>query len=340
MFNILKKTVQEKNFLDGFFCSVLEFIHVSFLIFALKTKKMSIVKSIYNAVHNVMHSNIDYLPIFKKEHQGKKILKGHISDEHLDNPRLDDLLVENLKASGIKVEDYTIDMEGYKKYIDNTHYPVSYYGGGKDSKQNFIEKSLEHYVSLSFLPLHTGASFVDIAAATSPFSDIIRSKFSVAKSYKQDLIFKNDIENNKIGGDASHISLPDNSIDGATLHCSLEHFEDPSDILFFKEIERILKPQGRLVVLPFYLAGQYTLHVDPVFNLLRGHKVRLDADPRMQLRYASWKQFFSRHYDTIALQERILLNVRNLNLTIYRVRNFRDVDTSCYLRFIGVFEKK
>ena len=301
---------------------------------------MSILKSIYNILHKSMHQNLDYIPIFKKEYNGKKVLKGHISGEHLDNPQLDIELSANLRNSGIKVDVFTIDVDGYKNYIKTTDYPLSYYGGGKDPFQNFIEKSLEHYVSLSFLKLNSSSVFMDIAAATSPFSDIIKQKYNVATSYKQDLIYPFGVDGNTVGGDASHIPLPDNSVDGATLHCSLEHFEGNSDTLFFKEIERILKPNGVLVVLPFYLARQYTNHIDPVFNLLRRHHVILDDDSRMQLRYASWKQFFSRHYDPQALNERVLSKTPNLDLTIFRVLNFKDVDKSCYLRFIGVFSKK
>ena len=293
---------------------------------------MSVIKSLYNGLHTLLHRNLDVLPIFPKKYLSKPILKGHISSEHLQTPELDTQLV--------KVERYQIDIEGYKKYIKSTEYPISYYGGGKDPKQNFIEKSLEHFVSLSFLPLDPSKTFMDIAAATSPFSEIVKEKFNVKASYKQDLIFPSGVHGNTVGGNASHISLPDASVDGATLHCSLEHFEGDSDSLFFQEMERILKPEGALVVLPFYLAYQYTNHVDPVFNLLRFHTVQLDTDPRVQLRYATWKQFFSRHYDPIALNERVISKTKNLELTIYHVQNFKDVDSSCYLRFIGVFRKK
>jgi SAM-dependent methyltransferase len=300
---------------------------------------MVLIKKIYNSLHKSLHNHLDRLPFLAKTYQNKPILKGHISGKHLENPLLDDDLVEKLKQSGIKVEDFWINTEGYHRYISEANYPTSYYGGGLDPLQNFIEKTLEHYVSLSFLPLHEGATFMDIAAATSPFSGIIRSKYRVSKSYKQDLIFPKGLENDRVGGDASHIPLPDASIDGATLHCSLEHFEGTSDTQFFQEIARILKPNGCVVVLPFYLASEYTNHVDPIFNFLRRHKVQLDDDPRVQLRYASWKQFFSRHYDAHALHNRILSNVKGLELTVYRVKNFKEVDKSCYLRFIGVFRK-
>lgn len=300
---------------------------------------MSIIKNVYNSVHARMHRHIDLLPIFPKKQGDKTILKGHISGEHLENPELDDILVENLRQSGIEVDNFNIDTEGYRQYIQTTEYPISYYGGGKDPAQNFIEKSLEHYVSLSFLQLNPHSTFMDIAAATSPFSEIIKEKTPISISYKQDLIYPKGIQGNQVGGDASHIPLANNSIDGATLHCSLEHFEGQSDSLFIQEMERILKPQGRLVVLPFYLAYQYTNHIDPVFNLLRGHKVQLDDDSRMQLRYAPWKQFFSRHYDPQALHDRLLSKAPHLRLKIYQVTNFKEVDKSCYLRFIGVFTK-
>jgi SAM-dependent methyltransferase len=301
---------------------------------------MPLIKSIYNNLHFFINKHIDTIPFFPKSYHGKRVLKGHVSGEHLDNPQLDDELVTRLNQSGIKTADFHIDTEGYKNYIKNTVYPLSYYGGGRDPHQNFIEKTLEHYVSLSFLPLGDKAVFMDIAAATSPFSDIVKSQFPLVHTYKQDLIFPRGVHGHQIGGDAAHLPLPDNSIDGATLHCSLEHFEGDSDSLFFQEIQRVLKPGGLLVVLPFYIAHQYTNHVDPAFNLLKRHRVKLDKDPRMQLRYATWKQYFSRHYDPQALHDRVVSKTPELALTVYRVKNFKAVDASCYLRFIGVFTKK
>ncbi len=301
---------------------------------------MPLLKNVYNLLHFFINQHIDSIPFIPQYHHGKRVLKGHISGEHLNNPQLDDALVIRLNQSGIKTADFMIDTEGYKKYLKNTFYPISYYGGGQDPQQNFIEKSLEHYVSLSFLPLADEAIFMDIAAATSPFSDIIKSQFPIVQTYKQDLIFPQGIHDNCIGGDAAHLPLSDNSINAATLHCSLEHFEGDSDSLFFQEMQRVLKPGGKLVVLPFYLAHQYTNHVDPAFNLLKWHRVKLDNDPRMQLRYATWKQYFSRHYDSGALHDRIVSKTPQLDLTVYKVQNFKDVDASCYLRFIGVFTKK
>ena len=178
---------------------------------------------------------------------------------------------------------------------------------------------------------------VDIAACTSPFSELVKDFFPLQTTYQQDLIYPAGIHGRRIGGWAHELHLPDASVDAVTLHCSLEHFEGNSDTRFFQELERVLKPRGRAIILPFYLANTYTFHVDPAFNLLKGH--RPDVDPRAQLRYCSWKQYFSRHYDPIALRKRVLHQAPSLNLKLYRVENFKEVDASCYLRFIGVFEK-
>ena len=103
-------------------------------------------------------------------------------------------------------------------------------------------------------------------------------------------------------------------------------------------MNRILKPGGRIIVLPFYLASRYVIHVDPVFNVLRRHRPQLDE--KAELRYCNWYHFFSRHYDPQALQSRVLSAMPDVDLTIYRVENYKAVDPSCYLRFIGVFEKQ
>ena len=180
--------------------------------------------------------------------------------------------------------------------------------------------------------------FVDIAACTSPFYQIVRKLYGTPHTYQQDLIFPKGLHGDRIGGWAHELHLPDNSVDAITLHCSLEHFEGDSDSLFFKELARVLKPGGRAVILPFYLAHTYTIHVDPAYNLLKSHRPKID--PAAQLRYCNWYQFFSRHYDPVALQRRILNQAPELKISLYRVTNFRDVDPKCYLRWIGVFEKK
>lgn len=295
-------------------------------------------KPIYHFVHDGLFQTIDANPFFPNYHQGKRIEKGHISLEHLQNPELDIKLSEALETVGAEIKPYHIDVAAYRNYLTETAYPESYYGGGLDPKQNFTEKTLEHFVSLDFMNLNADSRFVDIAACTSPFSGIIKKRFGVQESYQQDLVYPKGLNDGKIGGYGHELPFEANSVDAVTLHCSLEHFEGISDTEFFKTMDRVLKPGGRVIVLPFYLASRYVIHVDPVFNAIRRHRPQLDE--KAELRYCNWYQFFSRHYDPNALKTRILDHCPNLDLSIHRVENYKSVDPACYLRFIGVFEKR
>ncbi len=297
-------------------------------------------KAAYHSAHDLAFDLIRWNPLIPKERNGKPVKFGHVSTEHLDDPRLDDRLVDALEAVGVAVREYAIDIEGYRQYLRDVRYPHDYFGGGFDPRSNFTEKTLEHYVSTQFMSLAADSLFVDMAACTSPFYEIVEEKYGVRKSYQQDLIYPRGLSGKKIGGFGHELPFGDNSVDAVTLHCSLEHFEGTSDVQFFRQLSRQLKPGGKIVVLPFYIAHEYTIHVDPIYNTIKRHKVTLDDNDLFTLRYADWYQFFSRHYDAVTLKSRILDQCPALELTVYRVTNFRHVDPGCYLRFVGVFEKR
>ncbi len=287
-----------------------------------------LVKPLYRLSHDFLYATSDINPLIKHSCNDKPIIKGFIGDEHLENPALDDELEKQLQAENIPVLHHTINIEAYNKYLQKAGYPKDYYGGGFDPENNFTEKTLEHYVTTELIPFNSKSVFMDVAACTSPFSEIVKQLYGVQKAYKQDLVYPKGMHSDKIGGYAHETGLPDNSIDAITLHCSLEHFEGNTDELFFKEVNRILKPAGKAVILPFYFAHAYTIHVDPAFNLLRNHHPVIDNEA--ELRYCNWYQFHSRHYDVKQF----------CNITLYRVLNFRNVDKSCYLRWILAIEKK
>ncbi len=300
----------------------------------------NLVKKGYHFTHDTAFDSLKWNPFFAKKKNNKAVKYGHVSVEHLENPKLDDELVEHLQSAGIAVDDFEINIPEYQSYVKESNYPDSYFGGGKDEKQNFVEKTLEHYVSTKFMDLKEDAVFIDMAACTSPFYQIIQKKYGVKTAYQQDLIYEKGINGHQIGGYGHELPFKENSIDAITLHCSIEHFEGNSDMLFFKEMERQLKVGGKIIILPFYLAYEYTIHVDPIYNVLKNHKVVLDDNQRFRLRYANWYQFYSRHYDVKALNDRILNQCPNLELTVYQVSNFRAVHPKSYLRFVGVFQKK
>lgn len=296
----------------------------------------SVLRPVYHWAHDFLNETAGKMPLIPGTYQGQVIGRGHISDEHLENPELDEVMGREFERMGIPVLPFTISGEGYQQWLEESAYPSDYYGGGKDPEQNFTEKTLEHFVSTSFFDLDESSVFIDIAACTSPFSAILEKKYG-AKTYQQDLIYPKGVNDRRIGGWAHELGLPDNVVDAVTLHCSLEHFEGDSDTRFFQELERVLKPGGKAIILPFYIAHTYTIHVDPGYNLLKRHRPKLD--PLAKLRYCDWYQFFSRHYDPQALKRRVLDKAPSLNLTLYRVQNFQDIYPDSYLRWIGVFEK-
>lgn len=297
-----------------------------------------LIRPIYHFSHDFLFRTHALNPFFPKMHGGYPILEGHISDEHLEDEALEKVLAEGLEKVGVHVRSHKINIPAYQQYLQKANYPDSYYGGGKDPEANFTEKTLEHYVSTEFIDFGPETVFVDIAACTSPFFQLVRKLFGVQESYQQDLIYPRGRNGDKIGGYASELFLPDESVDAVTLHCSLEHFEGNSDTEFFQELARVLKPGGKAVILPFYIAHEYTIHVDPAYNLLKNHRPKLD--PKARLRFCSWYQFFSRHYDPQALAARVLTKAPQLSLTVHQVQNFREVDANSYLRWVGVFEKR
>ncbi len=277
--------------------------------------------------------------LFWKRFGGKPVRRGHISDEHLQNPNLDDALESALIEVGINVIRHNIRIEEYWNYRSQAPYPTDYFGGGNDPKKNFTEKTLEHYLSSELKDLTQCKTIVDVAAATSPWTEVAKHFWPHLIAWKQDLVYPRSANTDEklLGGFAHEMSLLDNSVDLMTLHCSLEHFEGDSDSLFFETAQRILAPGGTLMIHPFYIANTYTIHIDPAYNLLRRHSPILDS--QATLRIADWYQFFSRHYDLQTLQSRILTHCPQLKPQLIRVMNFKDIAPDCYLRWVLLLEK-
>jgi SAM-dependent methyltransferase len=297
----------------------------------------AILKRAYLVVHAALYKAIPFFPFIPKYVNGRRVKSGFVSAEHLENPALDDRLVEDLQRAGIPVRPYRIDITGYAAYLRMAHYPRSYHGGSGSKKYSFLEKSLEHYVSATLLQLSADDMFMDIASRHSPFYRIVKEIWNPKTVYRQDLAFPEGIHGDTIGGTAGHLPLLDRSITKATLHCSLEHFEGDSDMELFREMSRVLAPEGLLCILPFYIAQEYTIHTDPIYDLFFGRGLRFD--PEAQIRYCSWNNRHSRHYDVEHLEKRIISHLNGLRMTVLRVENFREVHPDCYLRFIALFEK-
>lgn len=235
-----------------------------------------------------------------------------------------------LSGNGFNVVPYRVDVDDYRKYLKDAAYRNDYY------KENFPEKSLEHYVAAKLLELRDDDVYIDVANENSPTPDIYRKLYGCTV-YRQDLAFPEGIRGNTIGGDAANMPLENEFASKLALHCSFEHFENDSDIRFVREAGRVLKRGGRLCIVPFYLADRYAIQTDP--TVLPGNGLRFEDDATLYCA-KGWRNRHGRFYDVPHLISRIRNNLGELNLTIYVLQNEKEVDPTCHLKFVGLFEKR
>lgn len=141
------------------------------------------------------------------------------------------------------------------------------------------EKVLEYYLTLKLLEPRSGERFLDIASCTSLFPNYAAEACGL-DVLRQDLYYEDGVHEVRfpaarseggavpmrcIGSDACELPLDDASVDAMTLHCSLEHFEGDADRRFFREAMRVLRPGGRVLVIPFYCGKEHSEVVHPHF---------------------------------------------------------------------------
>jgi len=170
----------------------------------------------------------------------------------------------------------------------------------------------------------------------SPASDIYHRLYG-CEVYKQDMSFADGIYDKVIGGDACRMPIEKGFASKMAMHCSFEHFENDSDIRFIREADRVLRKGGKLCILPLYLFNKYVVQTDP--TLFSRNKSLFERGAIMYCA-RGWAQRHSRFYDVAHLASRIRDNMERLELTIYVVKNEKQADPSCYLKFIALFEKK
>lgn len=250
------------------------------------------------------------------------------------------VLIENEIISKLNDDNYNlldlyIDEDDYREYVDQAGYNKfpNYYGGGTSSE--FFNKSLQHYLAAKLLNLSHEDVYGDIACSVSPATDIYQEMYR-CKTYRQDLGAPEGIHGDTIGGDAGNMPVEDGFFTKMGLHCSFEHFEQDSDINFIKEAGRVLKKGGKLCIIPLYLSDEYTMLSNPAYMVKSNTPIEEGAILYCQKRLG---QGYARFYDVPHLTTRVKNNLNGLKLTIYVIQNGKDVDPSCWVRFVALFEK-
>ncbi len=245
----------------------------------------------------------------------------------ISSPEKAQHIIELGQQAGIEFVDYAIDLAGYRQYYQQADYQgrySEYYVG------NQVEKSLEHYIALTLLDLGPTDVFIDLASEHSPIPEIY-GRLTGATTYSQDIMYPPGINGNQIGGDACAMPVPDGFASKATLTCSLEHFERDADTRLFVELARVLKPGGKVCIIPFYVYDRAAVQTDPSVSV----PARVVFDPEATIYCAEgWGNRHGRFYSPKTFVQRILQPVQHqFKFEFYYLKNAVSVDASVYARF-------
>lgn len=253
------------------------------------------------------------------------------------SPTIGDLLeIEAaLASSDIFVCPFTVDPNDFQAFLDDRFFPDSYHGGRGSAV--WTEKLLEHYVAYKLLGLNGYAPndvYIDVAASGSPWAKVLRERLGI-EAYAIDL----EIACKEYGSlpyykkmDATQMQFQDSSVRGMSLQCAYEMFMGDSDIRFINEVNRVLKPGGKVVINPLYMHTHYCGYASPDWY----GKGYADEGAKEYIRSDVMGIPFSRKYDALMLQRRVLERIveQGLSYNIYALRNGRDLGNSIYLHFI------
>lgn len=235
------------------------------------------------------------------------------------------------------LQSYALDAERFFKFKTDCGYADDYVRYMGPDLLN--EKLLEHFVSLDLLGWSTGDSFgplIDVGAAVSPFADYVARRFGV-QAYRLDLDYPPGVNGANIGAPADSIPLPDDSVGAMTLHCTIDHFEADADTGFIREAARVLRPGGRVCVLPVYLSDQPWNICDPR-RFTRGIGFDREAHVRGVLGYSNR---FGRFYSLETLRRRVLdAAPERLGATLFKIEGDQPKVPNNYLHYALVLEKR
>ena len=131
-----------------------------------------------------------------------------------------------------------------------------------------------------------------------------------------------------IESDAGSIPLPDESVDTLSCHHSFEHFQGDSDTLFIKEVQRLLKPNGRCCIIPVLIGDRFIEVTDTLtFKRRFAGNSQYVIDPTAVIPGGPSGGDYARIYNLKAFEERIIgtIDLCRFKVTISELRLNGDV---------------
>jgi len=264
------------------------------------------------------------------------IKTGEVSDY---SRNADVVWQELAKLPGLTTKDYIVDQSDYDRYVAAARYEDfdPYYRGGLSGDLNHrVEKLLQHYISLSLLGVQDDDVYVDVASNTSPMRHIVKRLYGIPV-YSLDLSYPPGIDGELIGADAGAMPVEAGFASKMTLHCSFEHFAFGADSRFVKECERVLRPGGKVCIIPLYILPEYCVRVDPT---LEADISISDTEGADKVYVRGYRVDYGRFYNPESFRKRILEQTTGLNFTVYRIRGLeRFAPHNVYSNFALIIEK-
>jgi SAM-dependent methyltransferase len=239
-----------------------------------------------------------------------------------------------LQSVGIPYQELTLSTPRFAEYFWRAEYALrypDYYRG------NLPEKSLEHFIAMELLQPNADAVFVDLASEGSPLPEIV-TRIHHCKAYAQDIMYPAGINEDRIGGDACAMPVPDGMATAACLTCSLEHFEGDADTRLFRELARVLRPGGRVVVVPLYMYIEPVIITDPTYSATLD--IPFDSEATLYCAQG-WKNRHGRFYSPESLYSRVIEPCPQMQFTVYQVIGaMEQIHHSTYARFCLLGERR
>jgi SAM-dependent methyltransferase len=243
-----------------------------------------------------------------------------------------------LRKLGIDVRDYVVDRRAFDAFKARFPFPSGYHGG--DESGVYEEKLLEHFVAWDLLGFETQPSlpYMDVAGASSPWARLLRDQG--IEAYSIDLSPHPAFANLSyyIKGDATKMPWGQGSVGSASLQCAYEMFLADSDMRLLAELSRVLKPSGRVVIVPLYMHTHACFYQSPEYF---GQPIG-DAGATPYVRRHARGVPASRKYSPETLLERVWKPAHAAGLTpeVRVLRNKRDLGSGIYLHFALTLEKR
>lgn len=288
---------------------------------------------------NKAKNSLKYRLAYQASKPLSRLLSGLGHGKYGHGPRL--TRVEPLTDLGLPVECISLDLEDVHEFWRDLSERSERLKGLVEA-ESFWQKIPQYYFTWKTLePTLTKPEsvYIDIAGtANSAYHEMLRLLATKTSNiYIQDLKFPRGVSDKFIGGSAADLPLLDDSVDAMTLHCSIEHFEGDADTGFVKEAGRVLRPGGKVCIVPLYMGEYPFILCDPSW----GRNITADKDTVVHFS-PRWGERHGRFYSGKTLMERIIKPAQESGLVarIIHFTNVLDLNPAAYTHFGLILGKR